>query len=109
MRLSELVFSFFLDIGPRVELLVLVLGFPGGSDDKRICHDGNLGLIPGLGRFSGEGNSSPLQYSCLENPMDRGTWWTTVHGVTKREGGCSGALKNTNVRASFPKKLISLV
>ena len=44
---------------------------------------GDLGSIPGLGRSSGEGNGNPLQYSCLENPMDRGEWWSTVHGVTK--------------------------
>jgi len=40
-------------------------------------------LIPGLGRYPGEGNGNPLQYSCLENPMDRGVWWDTVLGVTK--------------------------
>ena len=42
-----------------------------------------MGLIPGLGRSPGEGNSNPLQYSCLVNPMDRGAWWATVHEVTK--------------------------
>ena len=42
-----------------------------------------LGLIPGSGRSPGEGNGNPLQYSCLENPMDRGAWWATVHGITK--------------------------
>ena len=41
------------------------------------------GSVPGLGRFSGEGKGYPLQYSCLENPMDRGAWWATVHGVPK--------------------------
>ena len=57
---------------------------PGGSDGKASVYKaGDLGLIPGLGRFPGEGNSNPLQYSCLGNPMDRGAWWTTVHGVTK--------------------------
>ena len=44
---------------------------------------GDLGSIPGLGRAPGEGNGNPLQYSCLENPMDRGAWWATVHGVAK--------------------------
>ena len=44
---------------------------------------GDLGLIPGLGRSPGEGNGNRLQYSCLENPMDGGAWWATVHGVTK--------------------------
>ena len=46
---------------------------------------GDVGLIPGLGRSPGEGNGNPLQYSCLKNPMDRGAWWPTVHGVTKRQ------------------------
>ena len=43
----------------------------------------DVGLIPGLGRCPGEGNGNPLQYSCLENPMDRGAWWAIVHGVAK--------------------------
>ena len=51
---------------------------------KRLAYNaGDLGLIPGSGRSSGEGNGTPLQYSCLENPMDRGAWWATVHGVAK--------------------------
>ena len=63
------------------------MGFPGGalvnnplakSRDTR-----ELGLIPGLERSPGGGNSNPLQYSCLEDSMDRGTWWATVHRVTK--------------------------
>ena len=49
--------------------------FPGGSDSKASAYNaGDLGLIPGLGRFPGEGNGYPFQYSCLENPMDGGTW-----------------------------------
>ena len=44
---------------------------------------GDVGSIPGPGRFPGEGNGNPLHDSCLENFMDRGTWWTTVHGVTE--------------------------
>ena len=47
------------------------------------CNAGDLDLIPGLGRSPGEGNGNPLQYSCLEKPMDRGVCWATVHGVTK--------------------------
>ena len=47
------------------------------------CNAGDLGLIPGSGRSPGEGNGNPLQYSCLENPMDRGAWWATVHGIAK--------------------------
>ena len=59
-------------------------GFPSSSDGKASsCHAGDLGLIPGLGRSPGEGNGNPLQYSCLENFMDRGAWRATVHGVTK--------------------------
>ena len=51
------------------------LGFPGGSDSKASAYNaGDLGSIPGLGRSPGEGNGNPLRYSCLENPMDRGTW-----------------------------------
>ena len=57
-------------------------GFPGGSDAKEpACNEGDLDLIPGSGRSPGEGNGNPLQYSCLENPMDRGAWRATVHGV----------------------------
>ena len=59
--------------------------FPGGSDGKESAYNaGDPGLIPGSGRSPGEGNDNPLQYSCLENSMDRGAWWATVHGVTKR-------------------------
>ena len=62
------------------------MGFPGGSDGKESsCNVGDLGSIPGSGRSVGEGNGNSLQYSCLENPMDRGAWWATVHGVTKRK------------------------
>ena len=57
---------------------------PCGSDSKEsACQVGDLGLILGLGRPPGEGNGNPLQYSCLGNPMDRGAWRATVHGVTK--------------------------
>ena len=47
------------------------------------CNVGDTGFIPGLGRSPRVGNGTPLQYSCLENPMDRSTWWATVHGVAK--------------------------
>ena len=61
-----------------------VLGFPGGSDGKEsACKSGDLGLIPGLGRSPGEENGNPLQYSCLENPMDKGAWLAIVHRVTR--------------------------
>ena len=62
----------------------LLLGFPGGSDGKEsACNAGDLGLIPGFGRSSGKGNAYSLQYSCLENSMDREACWATVHGVAK--------------------------
>ena len=58
--------------------------FPGGSDDKEsACNAGDPGSIPGLRRSPGEGKGNPLQYSCLKNPMDGGTWQTTVHGGHK--------------------------
>ena len=61
-------------------------GFPGGSGGKEsTCITGDLGLIPGLGRSSGEGSGNSLQYSCLENPIDRGAWWATAHGVAKSQ------------------------
>ena len=58
----------------------------GASEVKAsACSVGDLGSIPGLGRSSGEGNGNPLQYSCLENPMDGGAWWATVHRVAKSQ------------------------
>ena len=60
--------------------------FPGDSDGKASAYNaGDLGLIPGSGRSPGEGNGNPLQYSCLENPMDREAWEATVHGVAKSQ------------------------
>ena len=61
-----------------------MLGFPGGSVVKNLPDsEGDSGSIPGLGRSPEEGQGNPLQYSCLKNPMDRGAWQATVHGVTK--------------------------
>ena len=61
------------------------LDFPGGSDGKASVYNaGDPGLIPGLGRSPGEGNGNPLQYYCLENPMDRGAWWATVQVVKSK-------------------------
>ena len=60
------------------------VGFPGGSDGKAsACNVGDPVSIPGSGRSPGEGNGNPFQHSCLENSMDRGAWWATVHGVAK--------------------------
>ena len=62
-------------------------GFPDDSDGKKSAYSaGDSGSICGLGRFPGERNGNPLQYFCLENPMDRGAWWAIVHGVTKETG-----------------------
>ena len=59
-------------------------GFPGGSDSKASTWNaGDPGSIPGSGRSPGEGSGNPLQYSCLENPKDRGAWWAAVHGVAR--------------------------
>ena len=58
----------------------------GKEDGKEsACNVGDLGSIPGLGKSPGEGNGNPLQYSCLENSMDRGAWWATVCGVAKSQ------------------------
>ena len=65
-------------------ILNAFMGFPGGSDGKEsACNAGDSGSVPGLGRYPGEGNGNILQYSCLENSMDRGAWQALVHGVTK--------------------------
>ena len=69
---------------PHVEV------FPGGSHgEESTCNAGNLRSVPGLGRSPGEGNGSPLDYACLENSMDRGSWRATVHGVAKSQTGLS--------------------
>ena len=61
-----------------------MLGLPSGSDgEESACNAGDVGLTPGSGRSPGERNGNPLQYSCLEKPMDRGAWWAIVHRVAK--------------------------
>ena len=68
-------------------LFMCCKGFPSGSVIKNPpANAGDTGSIPGSGRSPGEGNGSPLQFSCLENPMDRGAWWATVQGSHKRVG-----------------------
>ena len=72
-----------LNIGQLHSSLMLV-DFPGVSDGKvSVYKAGDPGSIPRSGRSPGKGNGNPLHYSCLANPMDRGTWWATVHGVAK--------------------------
>ena len=63
---------------------MFIMGFPGGSDGKgSTCNAADLGLIPGLERSPGGEHGNPLQYSCLENSMDRGAWPAPVHGIAK--------------------------
>ena len=62
------------------------MGFPGSSmDEDSTCNEGDMGSIPGSGRFSGGGHGDPLQNSCLENPMDRGALLATIHKVAKSQ------------------------
>ena len=75
LDLSKFFFFFFPSVKEDLD-------FAGGSVVKNLpANAGDPGLIPGLGRSPGGGNGNPLQYSCLENPMDRGAWWATVCGV----------------------------
>ena len=72
--------------GEGIDYPLQLLGFPCGSASKEsACNAGELGSIPGLERSHGRGNVNSLQYSCLENLMDRGTWQATVHGVAKSQ------------------------
>ena len=74
----------------RQTILQYKMGFPDGSDSEEFaCNAGDPGVIPGSGRSPGGGHGNPLQYSCLENPTDRGAWWATVHGVAKSWTGLS--------------------
>ena len=80
-----------------LKIIVLYIQFPGGSDGKvSACNVGDLASIPRLGRYPGAGNGNPLQYSCLENSMDRGAWWATVHGVAKSRTQLSDFTLNLN-------------
>ena len=67
------------------QVALVVKNPPASAGDVR-----DVGWIPGLERSLGEGNSNPLQYSCLENPMDRGAWWATIHGVTWTQTSLKG-------------------
>ena len=73
-----------INLGKNNQCSLSQMGFPGGSDGKEsACDVGDPHLIPGSGRFSGDRHGNPLQYTCLENFMDREAWWATVHGVSK--------------------------
>ena len=73
-----------LKIDSNCSHLLLKMDFPGGSMVKNLpANAGDTGSIPGSGRSPGRGRGNPVQYSCLENPMDREAWWSTIHGVTR--------------------------
>ena len=88
-RLREFLVSSFCFLCKKVEeqldwICCLNIGHPWWLSGKEsACNAGDRGLIPGLGRFPGEGNGNPLQYSCLGNPMGRGAWRAIVYGVTR--------------------------
>ena len=78
------------------------MGFPGGSDNKESAYNmGDPGSIPRSGRCPGEVHGNPLQYSCLRNPMDRGAWQATVHGVTKSRTTLSLTYNRSNGLFSY--------
>ena len=103
-----------------IYIVVYIWGFPGGSDDKEFaCNAGDPGLIPGSGRFPGGSHGNTLQYPCLENPMDRGSWWTTVQGLQRvrcdwsnlaHTGQCIYVIPNLPTHPSpiFPLVTVSL-
>ena len=92
---------------PHFLICIISVGFPGGSVAKNSpANARDRGSIPGSGRSSEEGNGSPRQYSLLGNPMDRGAWWATVHGVTK-ELDVTDWLKNNTI-ISCPSYTIPL-
>ena len=85
----------------------MFLVFPVGSDGKEYtCIAGDLGLIPGLGRSPGGRHGNPLQYSSLENPMDRGAWWAAVHGVAKSQTRLSDQVHNENLLYSTENSML---
>ena len=85
-RISHIVGRFITIWATReVQVRFLLFLFVGSDGKESACNAGDLGSIPGAGRSPGERNGYSLQCSCLENPMDRGTWWATVHGVAKSQ------------------------
>ena len=101
----KIFFIFFLQQCLDVSLNWL-LGFPGGSDDEEsTCNAGDQGLLPGSGRSPGGRHSNPLQYSCLENLVDRGAWWATVHGPSKNRTRLKTEHTHTHRKPSFPPHL----
>ena len=86
------------------------MGFPGGLDGKEsACSARDLGSIPGLGRFPGGGRGNPLQYSGLENPMDRGAWQATVHWISKNWTQIKGLSTHAHIASKFSRSLEIMV
>ena len=93
-------------------VMYVSLGFLVAQRLKRLpasaCNEGDLGSIPQSGRFSGEGNGTPLQYSCLENPRDGGAWWAAVHGVAQSRtrlkwlSSSSSSSINNSINSYYP-------
>ena len=80
----------------------MYLAFPSGLDSKEsACNAGGPGSIPGSGRSLGEGSGTLLQYSCLDNSLDRGVWWATVHGVAKSQARLSNSHTHTHTHTAF--------
>ena len=83
-RYSHVIINFLINIESiklkdYLRIVPIIMGFPGGSVVEYACNAGDVGSIPGSERSPGEGNGHQFQHSCLENPMDRGAWWATVH------------------------------
>ena len=91
---------------------LMYMGFPGGSVvGNPPAMQGEMGLIPVSGRSPGEGNGNPLQYSCLDNPMDRGNWQATIHGVTKCQtwlSACAHTHTHTHTHLMYLEEWISV-
>ena len=84
-----------------MELSTFIVNFPGGSVVKNLpVNAGDVGLIPRSGRSPGKGSGNALQYSCLENPMDRGAWWATVHEVARVKDMKENTLPSVNTTFS---------
>ena len=82
-------------------------GFPGGSDGKESAYSaGDLGSIPGSGRSTGGGNGNPLHYFCLENSMNRGAWWATVHGIAKSQTQLKQLSTHAHIKVYKGKRLL---
>ena len=81
---------------PRVRKIPCSRAPCGSAGKESGCNAGDLGSIPGSGRSPGEGNGNPLQYSCLEKSMDRGTWWATVHWITHKESDTTEGLSSSS-------------